>query len=342
MVIQADIEKAAARIAHKVRLTPIFDLGVGTWGSDASLILKLEQLQYTGSFKVRGAFNRILSAQVPASGIIAASGGNHGVAVAYVARSLGYSAEIFVPELCPRVKIERLKSYGASVRVVGANYAEALQASEARARETGALSVHAYDQPEVIAGQGTLAREFASQVPNLDTILVAVGGGGLIAGVAAWFAGNVRIIGVEPDRSASLQAALRAGHPVNVDVSGIAADSLGARRIGSHGFEIVQRYVERVITVNDEEIIAAQCTLWNDVRLIAEPGGATALAALLSRRYQPAPGERVGIIICGSNTSLAMFENTRKFHAVKCVRCLRLLLRDKIEEGHMARSQGKR
>jgi threonine dehydratase len=311
MVIQDDIERAAARIANRVRTTPIFELEAGAWGSEASLIVKLEQLQHTGSFKVRGAFNRILSSQVPVAGVIAASGGNHGVAVAYVARSLGYHAEIFVPELCPRVKIERLKSYGASVRVIGTNYAEALEASEERTRKTGALSVHAYDQPEIIAGQGTLAREFASQVPDLDTVLVAVGGGGLIAGIAAWFAGSVRIIGVEPDRSASLYAALRAGHPVDVDVAGIAADSLGARRVGSFGFEIAQKYVERVITVNDEEIIAAQCALWNDARLIAEPGGATALAAILARRYRPASGERVGIIVCGSNTSLATFENTR-------------------------------
>jgi threonine dehydratase len=277
-------------------------LEAGAWGLDAHVVLKLEQLQHTGSFKPRGAFNRILSHEVPEVGVIAASGGNHGVAVAYAARQLGYRAEIFVPEVCPPVKVQRLGDYGAQVYLVGATYAEALLASQARAVETGALVIHAYDQPEVVAGQGTLGCEFARQVPNLDTVLVAVGGGGLIAGVAAWFEGNVRVIGVEPISAASMAAALQAGEPVDFNVGGVAADSLGARRVGTLAFDYVKRYVDRVVVVQDESIRAAQRVLWNDLRLVAEPGGATAAAALISGAYQPAPGERVGVVICGGNT----------------------------------------
>ena len=272
------------------------------WGIEAHIVLKLEQLQHTGSFKPRGAFNRILTNQVPETGVIAASGGNHGIAVAYVAHRLGHRAEIFVPEICSPVKVERLRSYGAQVSLVGATYAEALVASQERAVQTGALMVHAYDQPEVVTGQGTLGYEFAHQVPDLDTILVAVGGGGLIGGVVAWFAGKVRVIGVEPQAAPTLVMALQAQKPVDVEVSGIAADSLGAGRVGSLAFEMAQRYVERVILVSDESIQFAQRTLWRDLRIVAEPGGATAIAAVLSGAYQPTPGERVGVVICGGNT----------------------------------------
>ena len=300
--MRADIEVASKRIAGYIRTTPIMHLETGAWGIDARLVLKLEQLQHTGSFKPRGAFNRILSHRVPPTGVIAASGGNHGVAVAYAAQRLGHGAEIFVPEVCPPVKVQRLRDYGAQVTLVGANYAEALQASQVRAAETGALVVHAYDQPEVVAGQGTLGYEFAQQVPDLDTVLVAVGGGGLIGGIAAWFEGNVRVIGVEPESAASMAAALKRGEPVDAEVGGIAADSLGARRVGTLAFSLAKDYVDRVILVKDESIRAAQRVLWNDLRIVAEPGGATATAALLSGAYQPAPGERIGVVICGGNT----------------------------------------
>lgn len=303
MISHADIEIAAQRIANHVRTTPILSLEDGAWELDAHIVLKLEQMQHTGSFKPRGAFNRILSQNVPPAGVIAASGGNHGVAVAYAARQLGHQAEIFVPELCPPAKIERLHNYDANVTIIGANYAEALVASMNRAAETGALVVHAYDQPEVVAGQGTLGRELSQQAGQLDTILVAVGGGGLIAGIASWFTDKVRVIGVEPQNAPSLARALATGQIVDVDVSGIAADSLGARRIGNLAFTTAQRYIDRVILVDDAEIRAAQRFLWQELHLITEPGGATASAALLSGHYHPAPGERIGVIICGANTN---------------------------------------
>src|SRR5262245_50404187 len=226
------IEQAAGRIAPHVRVTPCIQLEPRAFGSPAQLTLKLELLQHTGSFKPRGGFNRILCSRVPDAGVIAASGGNHGAAVAHAARQLGHVAEIFVPEPTPDVKVERLRRYGARVMLIGANYAQAYAASRARAGETAALEVHAYDQEEVVAGQGTLARELEAQAGTLDTVLVAVGGGGLIGGIAAWFAGQVRVVGVEPERCPTLYAAREAGEPIDIEVSGVAADSLGARRIG--------------------------------------------------------------------------------------------------------------
>jgi threonine dehydratase len=305
--MRAEIELASKRIAHYVRVTPVVQLEAGIWSLDGSIVLKLEQLQHTASFKPRGAFNRILSNEVPEAGVIAASGGNHGIAVAYAAYTLGHRAEIFVPEVCSPVKIARLRGYGAQVSIIGANYAEALEASQVRAAQTGALVVHAYDQPEVLAGQGTLGYELARQVPELDTVLLAVGGGGLIGGVLGWFAGDVRVIGVEPEGAPGMARALEAGEPVDVSVGGIAVDSLGARRAGKLAFEQAQRYLERVVLVSDENIRAAQRALWNDLRLIAEPGGATATAALLCGAYRPAPGERVGVVVCGGNADLSTF-----------------------------------
>jgi threonine dehydratase len=305
MIDQSTIEQAATRIAPHVRVTPCISLEPRAFGSPAQLTLKLELLQHTGSFKPRGAFNRILSATVPESGVIAASGGNHGAAVAYAARQLGYVAEIFVPEPTPDLKVDRLRRYGARVMLVGANYAEAYAASRDRAQQTGALEVHAYDQAEVLAGQGTLGRELERQAEALDTVLVAVGGGGLIGGVAAWFAGRVRVIGVEPERCPTLHAAREAGEPVDVDVSGVAADSLGARRIGNLAFAIAQQFVQDVVLVTDEEIRQTQRALWESLRVLAEPGGAAALAGLRSGKYQPRPGERVGIIVCGGNADPA-------------------------------------
>jgi len=322
MITPADIDTAAQRIGAYVRVTPCIELEPRAFGSPATLTLKLEMMQHTGSFKPRGAFNRILSANVPEAGVIAASGGNHGAAVAYAARTLGHMAEIFVPEPTPDIKVDRLRRYGARVVLIGTSYAEAYAASQERAQETGALDVHAYDQIEVLAGQGTLARELERQLGaldtgtldtgtldtgTLDTVLVAVGGGGLIGGVAAWFAGRVRVVGVEPERCPTLYAAREAGEPVDVDVSGIAADSLGARRIGNLAFLIAQPYVESVVLVADEEIRSAQRNLWDRLRILTEPGGATALAGLLSGKYQAKPGERVGVIVCGANTDPARF-----------------------------------
>ena len=302
-----DIDAAAARIAPHVRITPVVAMEPRAFGSPARLVLKLELMQHTGSFKPRGAFNRILSSTVPDSGVIAASGGNHGAAVAYAARQLGHVAEIFVPEPTPDVKVERLRRYGARVVLAGADYAEAYAASGERARETGALEVHAYDQPEVLAGQGTLGRELERQTEGLDTVLVGVGGGGLIGGVAAWFAGRVKVVAVEPERCPTLYAAVEAGAPVDVEVGGIAADSLGARRIGSLMLPIAQQFVHGVALVSDEEIRQTQRALWDSVRVLAEPGGAAALAGLRSGRYQPAAGERVAVIVCGGNTDPARF-----------------------------------
>lgn len=246
----------------------------------------------------------MLSAQVPTAGIVAASGGNHGAAVAYAARTLGHEAEIFVPEISSPVKVERLRGYGAKLTVTGKNYAEALAASQDRAAETGALIVHAYDQPEVVAGQGTVAREFEEQAPHLDTVLVAVGGGGLIGGMAAWYAGNTRLIGVEPELASSMSRAFEAGEPVEVEVGGIAADSLGARRMGEISFGLTRRFVESVILVDERSIRDAQRLLWEELRLVVEPAGAVAPAALLSGAYRPEPDERVGVLLCGGNVDL--------------------------------------
>jgi threonine dehydratase len=296
------IEAAARRIAPHVRRTPVIELAGGTFLEYAHpLTLKLECLQVTASFKPRGAFNRMLSAKVPASGVIAASGGNHGIAVAHAAKTLGHRAEIFVPEVISAAKVARLKELGAVVNITGKLYGDALAASQKRAAETSALVLHAYDQPEILAGQGTVAREFEEDAPKLDTVLVAVGGGGLIGGMAAWYRGKTKLVAVEPKTSRALHAALEAGALVDVDVSGIAADSLGARRVGKLVFPLAKQFVERVVLVDDAAIVAAQKALWRALRIIAEPGGAAALAAVLSGTYQPAPNERVGVLVCGAN-----------------------------------------
>jgi threonine dehydratase len=267
-------------------------------------------LQHTGSFKPRGAFNRMLAAEVPESGVIAASGGNFGLAVAYAAHELGYRAEVFVPETSPPVKARRIRELGAEVRVIPGFYDEALEASRGRAEETGGLVMHAFDQPEVVAGQGTIAAELSDQVPGADTVLAAVGGGGLISGVAAWYEGRTRVVGVEPDQCPTMSEALRAGRPIAVDVGGVAADSLGTRRAGDIAFAIASRYVEHVLLVTDEAIRDAQRRLWELARVIAEPGGAAALAVLTSGRYRPDPGERVVVLVCGANTDPGWFAET--------------------------------
>ncbi len=305
IVTRSDVAGAGRRLVGRVRRTPTLEVGTGAFGLDAGVVLKIEQLQHTGSFKPRGAFNRMLAAEVPDVGVIAASGGNFGLGVAYAARELGHRAEVFVPATSPPIKAERIRQQGAEVRIVPGYYADALEACERRAAETGALFMHAYDQPEVVAGQGTIGAELSEQVPDADTVLVAVGGGGLIGGIAAWFSGDVRVIGVEPERCPTLTMALDAGEPVDAPVDGIAADSLGPKRAGSIAVEIAQRHVERVLLVPDDAIAEAQRRLWHDVRVIAEPGGAAALAALASGVYRPEPNERVVVLVCGANTDPA-------------------------------------
>ena len=303
VVSPADIEVAAERIDGRVRTTPVMHLEAAAFGVDAEVALKLELFQHTGSFKPRGAFNRILSAHVPPAGVITASGGNHGQAVAYASKVLDIAAEIFVPEGSPPLKAERIRGHGAAVTVTGRYYDDAMAACLERASETGALLVHPYDHTDVVAGQGTVGREMAAQLPDIDTVLVAVGGGGLAAGVAAWYRGERRVVTVEPEGCPALARALEAGRPVEVAVGGIAADSLGARRIGEVPFEVARAYVQEAVLVSDEAIVEAQQWLWDSLRIVAEPGGVASLAALLSAAYEPRSGERVAVVICGGNTA---------------------------------------
>ena len=300
MISKTDIEAAYAKIKPYVRRTPILDIGGSVPGFE-HVTLKLESLQHSGSFKARGAFNGLLSGTVPASGVIAASGGNHGAAVAYAAQALGIPAEIFVPTIASPAKVARIARYGAQVRQVGAQFAESLTACEARRAETGALSIHAYDQASTVVGQGSVGLEFAAQA-ELDVVLVAVGGGGLISGIAAWYAGTqTKVIAVEPENAPTLHAALKAGQPVDVAVSGIAADSLGAKRIGNIAFEIARQHVASSVLVTDAAIKDAQRWLWQHCQLIAEPGGATVLAALLSGVSGVPRDAKIGLVICGAN-----------------------------------------
>jgi threonine dehydratase len=307
MIGQNDIRAAYARIKPHVRRTPVIRTGAADFGVMLShpLTFKLEFLQHTGTFKPRGAFNNLLSRAVPAAGVAAASGGNHGAAVAYATQQLGYKATIFVPDVSAPVKIARIKSYGADVRVGGARYADALDACNAFIAKSGALSVHAYDAAETIAGQGSVGFEWEEDAPELDTVLVAVGGGGLIAGIAAWYGRRVKVVGVEPEGSRCLHASLEAGRPVDVTVESIAADSLGARNTGQIVFEIARANVDHVALVADDAIVAAQHLLWETLRVAAEPGGAAALAALVSGRYKPRADEKVGVLLCGANVDLA-------------------------------------
>jgi threonine dehydratase len=297
-VDRGDVLDAAERIVGRIRRTPFLELGEMT---GASVAAKLELLQHTGSFKPRGAFNKLLSSEVPAAGVIAASGGNFGLAVAYAARATGVRAEIFIPATSPEAKVARVRAQGAEVTIVDGYYAEAQAALSERQVQTGALLMHPFDQPEVIAGQGTIGIELDEQIPDLDTVLVAIGGGGLIAGIAAWFDRRVRVVGVEPVRSATMTAALEAGEPVIAPVGGIAADSLGSARVGDHTFPIVHDQVDRVVLVEDDAIRDAQRAYWDDCRLIVEPGGAAALAAIRSRAYSPSAGERVCVLVSGGN-----------------------------------------
>jgi threonine dehydratase len=302
------IRATEAIIRPYIRRTPVIEVAGSEFGLESvRLWLKLELLQHTGSFKPRGAFAGMLTRAVPPAGVVAASGGNHGVAVAYAAKQLSKPARIFVPTVSSPTKIARIRGYGSELVITGDRYADALAASEQWAAESGALAIHAYDQPETLLGQGTVGLEFEEQAPGLDTLLVAVGGGGLIGGVAAWYEGGVRIVGVEPEAAPTLWNALRAGRPVDSEAGGIAADSLAPKRVGELMFPIAQKYVERVVLVPDEAIQNAQRALWQALRIAAEPGGAAAFAALISGRYQPGAGERVGVLVCGGNTSAVDF-----------------------------------
>ncbi|MGD1065192.1 MAG: threonine/serine dehydratase [Vulcanimicrobiaceae bacterium] len=297
-----------ALIAPYVRRTPVLHTTGSDFGLTAGdLVLKLESLQHSGSFKARGAFANLLLRDVPPAGVVAASGGNHGAAVAFAAQRRGVTANIFVPAISSLAKIDRIRAYGAQVHVGGDRYADALALAETWTAEHGALAVHAYDGIETLLGAGTAGRELEEQVPALDTLLVAVGGGGLIGGIAAWYRGRVRLVGVEPSAAPTLSRALAAGEPVDAPAGGIAADSLAPRRVGSLMLPLAQRYVDRIVLVEDDEIVAAQRALWDIARIVAEPGGAAAFAALLSGRYQPAAGERVGVLVCGANTSAVDF-----------------------------------
>ncbi len=292
-----------AVIRPHVRRTPVANLDGQDLGlSGITITLKLELLQHSGSFKARGAFANLLQREVPRIGVVAASGGNHGAAVAYAAMKLGVPARIFVPTIASAAKIERIRQYRAELVVRGDRYADALAASEEWAAETGALRIHAFDQVETLCGQGTVGLELQQQAPDLETVLVAVGGGGLLAGIASWYDGAVRLVGVEPELAPTLTRALDAGRPVDADAGGIAADSLAPRRVGELVFPIVQRRLDRVILVSDAEIREAQVALWNLLRIVAEPGGAAGFAALLSGRYRPRSGERVGVVVSGGNT----------------------------------------
>ena len=304
------IARAEEAIRPYIRRTPVVEVdGADLGAPPGPLLLKLELLQRSGSFKARGAFANLLLRKVPAAGVVAASGGNHGAAVAFAAQQLHVPAHIFVPRICTPAKIERIRACGAALELVGDRYADALEASEKFAARTGAMQIHAFDQDETLLGTGTLGKELDEQAPGLDVVVAAVGGGGLIAGIAAWYAGRAEVIGVEPELAPTLTAALAAGKPVDAPAGGIAADSLAPRRVGERVFPIARELVKQVVLVTDEAISRAQRTLWDALRVAAEPGGAAALAAILSGRYRPRAGQRVAVVISGGNTSAVNFHS---------------------------------
>jgi threonine dehydratase len=302
------IASVATLIRPYVLCTPVVFLDRSTFGLDPGpLVLKLEQLQHSGSFKARGAFANLLLRPLPSAGVVAASGGNHGAAVAYAAQALGVTAHVFVPEVSSPAKIERIRGYGADLVVGGASYAEALAASEEWAASSGALPVHAFDQIETILGAGSLGAELRHQAPAVSTVLASVGGGGLLAGTSAAYAGQARVIGVEPTGAPTLTQALRAGGPMDAEVGSVAIDSLAPRQVGQHTFAVIREFVRQVVLVSDEDITTAQELLWDRLRLVAEPGGCAALAALLSGAYSPGPDETVAVVISGANTTAVDF-----------------------------------
>jgi threonine dehydratase len=287
-------------VRGRIRRTPVLTLEAGAFALPGRTTLKLDQLQPTGSFKVRGATNLLAGADVPAAGVVAASGGNFGLAVAWAARTLGDRATVVVPDSSPASKRDPLARLGADVEVVPGVYADALARAEELVTTTGALRAHAYDDPLVVAGQGTAAAEVLEDVPDVDTVVVAVGGGGLLAGTCAAVGGRLRVVAVETDACPTLRAALAAGGPVDTEVGGIAVSALGARRLGDHAWA-ARHLVDAALTVPDEAVEHAQDLLWRETRVRAEPAGATALAALTAGAYRPARDERVAVLVCGAN-----------------------------------------
>ncbi|MEO6773824.1 MAG: threonine/serine dehydratase [Kofleriaceae bacterium] len=297
------IERAERAIRPYVRRTPTIEVAARDFGlADATIVFKLEQLQQAGSFKARGAFANMTLREVPAVGVVAASGGNHGAAVAHAARVLGIPARIFVPTISTQAKVDRIRAAGAELVQIGDRYADALAAAEAWTRTSGALPIHAFDQLETLMGAGTVALELEQQVGEVDAVLAAVGGGGLIGGIGAWFEHRTRVVGVEPELAPTLAHALAAGHPVDAPAGGVAADSLAPKRIGELMFPIAQACVTSVL-VSDAAIVEAQRALWDVLRVVVEPGGAAAFAALLSGRYPLAAGARIAVVLSGGNTS---------------------------------------
>jgi threonine dehydratase len=307
-IARENIAAAEKLIRPHVRRTPVIETDPADFGLGGRLSFKLEFLQHTGSFKTRGAFANLLMRDIPGAGVVAASGGNHGAAVAYAAKKLNIPAKIFVPNISSPAKIARIREYGASLVIGGDRYDDALAASHAWGAQSGALAIHAFDQRETLLGQGTIGFELESQVGDLDTLLVAVGGGGLVAGIAAWYAGRINVIGVEPEASPTLARALAAGKPVDAEAGGIAADSLAPRCVGEQVFPIAQRYLQRVVLVTDAAIEHAQRALWSTLRVVVEPGGAAAFAAVLTGRYSPRPNEHVGVLLSGGNTVAVRFD----------------------------------
>jgi threonine dehydratase len=307
VISRDDIRRCYEVIRPYIRRTPVVQVELSELDESAPALpaatLKLEQLQCAGSFKARGAFTNLLLRDVPAAGVVAASGGNHGVAVAYAARRRGVPAKIFVPTVSAPAKVERIRRLGADLVVTGDRYADALAAAQEWVRSSGAMSVHAYDQRETILGQGTVGLELAEQADALDTVLVPVGGGGLISGIASWFTGDVRVIGVEPDGAPTLSYARAEGRPVDAPAGSVAADALAPRQVGELVFQITQAYVDDVVLVDDASILAAQRALWQAFRIAAEPAASVGIAALLTGAYKPAPGEQVAVVISGANMS---------------------------------------
>jgi threonine dehydratase len=303
------ITETEKRIRPHIRHTPVLRADLADFGlAPGSVDFKLEFLQHSGTFKARGAFSSLLGREVPKAGVVAASGGNHGAAVAYAAMRLGIPATIFVPSVTSPAKIERIRGYGADLVIGGERYADALAASQQWVEERGAVVIHAFDQPETLLGQGTVGLEIEADIPDINTLLVAVGGGGLIGGIAAWFRGRVRVVAVEPEGAPTLWKAFEAGKPVDAPAGSIAADSLAPKRVGDIMFPIAQAYVQRPVLVSDDEIRLAQQALWDRLRIVAEPGGAAAFAALLASKYIPAPDERVAVLLCGANTTAVRFD----------------------------------
>ncbi|HEU4431987.1 MAG TPA: threonine/serine dehydratase [Pyrinomonadaceae bacterium] len=308
MITRTQIQSIEPLIRPHIRRTPVLEVDGADFGLDSiTIVFKLELFQHGGSFKARGAFTNLLTREVPDVGVVAASGGNHGVAVAYAAMRLARPATIFVPSVASPAKVDRIRRYGAELVIAGDRYADALEASQEWIQRTGALPIHAYEANETLLGQGTLGLELEEQSPKLDSLMVAVGGGGLIGGVAAWYENRTKIISVEPELAPTLQRALEAGRPVDAPAGGIAADSLAPRQVGQLMFPIAQKYVREALLVTDDQIIESQKKLWETMRIAAEPGGAAAFAALLSGRYRPQRGERVGVVVCGGNTDAVNF-----------------------------------